>query len=58
MADRLGGANLGGVDAGLQLLEEFEVAGGCLKSVCHLDTQFIRRGRYMQRQVVLSWVII
>jgi hypothetical protein len=39
MADRLGGANLGGVDAGLQLLEEFEVAGGCLKCVCHLDTQ-------------------
>jgi hypothetical protein len=25
-----------------------------LKSVCHLDTQFIRRGRYLQRQLTLS----
>ena len=50
MADRLGGANLGGVDAGLQLLKEFGVTGGCLKSVCHLDTQFIRRRHSPQRQ--------
>jgi len=44
VADRLGGAHLGGMDAGFQLLEEFGVTGGGLKSVCHLATQFIRRG--------------
>jgi hypothetical protein len=52
-----GGAELGGADAGFQLLEEFEVPGGHLKSVCHLATQFNRRGQYMQRQSALSWVI-
>ena len=43
-----GGANLGGADAGFQLLKEFGVTGGCLKSVCHLATQFIRRGHSLQ----------
>ncbi len=57
MADRLGGAHLGGMDAGFQLLEEFGVTGGGLKSVCHLATQFIRHGRYSSRQLALSWMI-
>jgi len=43
-ADGLGGADLGRVDAGLQLLKEFGVSGGCLKGVWHLGTQFIRGG--------------
>ena len=53
-----GGAHLGGVDAGFQLLEKFGVPGGCLKSVCHLNMQIIRRGHSPQRQLALSWVIV
>ena len=45
-----GGANLGGADAGFQLLKEFGVTGGCLKSVFHLIMQIIRRGHRLQRQ--------